>query len=131
MLTIKPILYNNINSFSDLERFVVIQGNAVTCYVQLRTAESNQRYVPLAGSVLQVKFPRTLSVAAVPLNQDVTVTLSVVDSRDASLFKFDISAAQSDILISGGIKLLVTEAAILKTFPVDNFVLRRSNAPGA
>jgi hypothetical protein len=152
MLIAKPISYGNLNDFTDLERLEIIQGNAQTCYVQLRTIQTKfltveqnvrvveaqtrtvdvqVRYIPQAGSSIQISFPRTLSVAAVPVSQDVIVMLIPVDSRDASLYRFDISSAQSNLIVSGGVKLLLTEGGVQKVYPIDNFVIRRSNAPGA
>jgi hypothetical protein len=130
LLTVVPLEFTNINNYSVTERLVIIQGNSGTFYVQLRDT-SGQRYLPLLGSTIQIVFPRALSIAAVPVNQDVTVTLIPVDSRDTSVLKFDLTAANTDKIVSEGVKLIVTEAGIAKTYPVDHFVRKRSNAPGA
>lgn len=154
MLTAKPLNFTNINSFAFAERLDLVQGNAQTCYIQLLSLTdtllapqgmglfggvyaSNQvvtvplRYVPAAGATVQIVFPRALSVQNTPSNQDVTVTGVVADSRDASIYRFDLTATNVDKIVGEGVKLVITEGGVTKTYPVDHFVRRRSNAPGA
>jgi hypothetical protein len=125
----KPVKYTSVNSFELAERMEMIQGNGGTFYFQLQL--DGKRYVAAVGATIQMNFPRTLSIAATPSPQDVTVTCLAVDSRDASLLKFDLSAAQVDKIVSEGVKVLITESGITKAYPVDHFVQRRSSAPGA
>jgi hypothetical protein len=129
MLTLVPLEFVNINNFTKVERLRLVQGNSATCYVLLQGA-NGVRYVPLAGSTMQIVFPRALSIAPTPVNQDVTVTMIAADARDASLLKFDLTAANVDKIVSEGVRLVITESGVTKTYPVDYFVTKRSNAPG-
>jgi len=129
MLTIKPLDYIDVNHFSQTEKLELIQGNAYTCYVAL--VDGTTRYVPGASDTIQIKFPRTLSVAAVPASQDVTVTATAADSRDTSIRTFTLTAVQTNSITSGGVQLIVTSGGTVKTYPVDNFVRRRLSTPGA
>jgi len=121
--------YNNINSFSVAERLDLQQGNGGTFQVQLNQAGS--RYVPPVGSTVQITFPRALSIAPTPSNQDTIVAATVVDTRDASVLQFTLTATQVDKIVSEGVKLSITTAGVTSTWPVDHFVRRRSSAPGA
>lgn len=129
MITAKPLDYVDVNHFTIVDRLELIQGNSAICYVQL--FDGDNRYVPQAGSTIQIKFPRAMSVAATPANQDVVVTLSVADPRDTSVYSMSLSSAQVDSIVSGGVKLIIISGGNTKTYPVDNFVRRRSNSPGA
>jgi hypothetical protein len=129
MITAKPLDYIDINHFSFVERMDIVQGNSAICYIQL--INGLNRYVPAAGSSVQLKFPRALSVAASPANQDVLVTLSVADPRDCSIYAVSLTSAQVDSIVGGGVKLIITSNGNTKTYPVDDFVRRRSNIPGA
>lgn len=129
MITAKPLDYFTINHFSIANRMELIQGNAATCYIQL--FENDIRYVPTAGSIVQLKFPRALTVAATPANQDTTITCVAVDVRDASVYSVTFTSAQIDAIVSGGVKLVISTGGVAKTYPVDEFVLRRTNSPGA
>lgn len=129
MITLKPLKFIDINHFSVVERLDVIQGNSGAHYVQL--FDDSQRYIPPAGSTLQIVFPRTMTIAATPANQDVTVPLTLASVSDGSVYSFNLSAAQTDVIISEGVKLLITQGASTKTYPVDHLVRRRSSAPGA
>jgi len=130
MPTVKPLKFVNINNFTISERLELIKGNTATCYVQL-FGDNGQPYFPLAGSTVQITFPRTLSIAATPASQDVTVTATTVDSRNTSVLTFNLTVSQSNNIVSEGIKLIITESAITKTYPVDHFTRQRSNMPGA
>jgi len=129
-ITAKPLKYSGINSFLAVERLDLIQGNAQTCYVQLQD-ESGSRYVAAAGATVSIVFPRSLTIAASPMNQDVTATCTVVDARDASIYRFDLTVVNIDRIVSEGVKLVIVESGVTKIWPVDFFVHRRSNVPGA
>lgn len=149
MISVKPLNFVNVNSFKYAERLDLVQGNASTCYVQLvqiddailapqggqfstsQTVQVTSRYLPAAGATVQIVFPRTLSIQPTPANQDVTVAATVVDSRDGSILRFDLTASNTDKIISEGIKLVITESGVSKTYPIDHFVRRRTNVPGA
>ena len=154
MISLKPLNYIDINHYAYVERLELIQGNSGTCYVQIvnidpvttspsgaalfggifaqnQVVASPSRWVPAAGATVQLVFPRSMSITPTPANQDVTVSMTVVDSRDASIYKFDLTASNIDKIVSGGVKLLITEGGVTKTYPVDAFVNRRTNLPGA
>lgn len=159
MLTLRPLNeYVDVNHFKYSDRLQLIQGNGGVYYVQMWDLDAGcnnptagtgsssgllgsiygaatpvfpgQRFIPTATSTVQVAFLRTPTIAAVPLNQDVIVP-AVQDLNDSSIFKITLSAAQVDIIISGGVKLLVTDLGVTTTWPVDWFVNRRTNIPGA
>ena len=129
MLSVKPLEYADINHFTIVDRLDLIQGNSKVCYVQI--FDEDMRHVLRAGATAQVTFPRSLSVAAVPSNQDVTVTLVPADLRDVSVMTFSLTGAQTNLIASGGVKLIVTSGGVTNTYPVDNFVRRRLSTPGA
>ncbi len=129
MITLKALKFVDVNHFSVVERLDIIQGNSGAHYVQL--FDDTQRYIPPAGSTLQVLFPRALTITATPSNQDVAVPLILASASDGSVYTFSLSAAQTDVIISEGAKLLITQGASTKTYPVDHLVRRRSSAPGA
>lgn len=129
MITLKALKFIDINHFHTTERLDVIQGNSGAHYVQL--FDDDQRYIPPAGSTLQILFPRSMTIAATPTNQDVAVPLTLASASDGSVYTFNLSAAQTDVIISEGVKLLITQGASTKTYPVDHLVRRRSSAPGA
>ena len=129
MLSIKPLEYADINHFTIVDRLDLIQGNSKVCYAQI--FDEDMRHVLKAGSTAQVTFPRSLSVAAVPSSQDVTVNLVPADLRDVSVMTFSLTGAQTALIASGGVKLIVTSGGVTNTYPVDNFVRRRLSTPGA
>lgn len=120
MITARPLNFVDINNFTYAEVLDLIQGNAITCYLQM--FKDTTRYIPLVGATLQVTFPRALTVAATPANQDVTVGLSVVDVRDYSVYMFSLTAAQVNAVASGGVKVTITIGGVASVYPVDSFV---------
>lgn len=127
--SLKALNYCNVNSFTYAERLELQQGNGGTYQVQM--VQNGQRYLAAVGATFQITFPRALSITATPTNQDVVVVATVVDARDQSILQFTLSAAQVDKIVSGGVKLSITESGVTKTYPVDNFVARRPNTPGS
>ena len=151
ILTLKPLNFADINHFTYSDRLYLQQGNGETFYAQLFRAESAVivpngvspmfaqtfvvdapvRYLPLAGSTVQIVFPRSPSIQATPANQDVSVTGVMVDTRDASIYKFVLTASQVSILTSEGVRLSITESGVTSVFLVNSFVTKRLNIPGA
>jgi len=128
-LTVKALEYIDINHFAIVDRLELIQGNSKACYVQL--FDDDIRHVLRVGSTAQIVFPRALSVAAVPASQDVTVNLTPADVREQSIMTFNLTGAQTNIIASGGVKLVITYNSTVNTYPVDNFVRRKLSTPGA
>lgn len=145
--------YVDINNFMPTERLELQQGNGGTYQVQLVQYKSatvappaggpfqyysqNQlitfptRYLPPVGSTVQIVFPRAASVAANPSNQDTSAPCTPVDARDGSVLQFTLTSGQVDKIVSEGVQLKITLAGVTKSYPINHFVLRRSNAPGA
>ena len=149
-----PLNFTDINHYSVADRIFVQQGNPGTFYAQLWDLDSGcgpmssppsglfglggfsipggQRYLPTGTQTFKILIQRTLTITATPVSQDFSVSLVTVDSRDASVVKWNWSAAQVDVCISGGVFLQMTDSStmITYTFPVDHFLTRRSDEVG-
>lgn len=153
-LILRPINFVDINHFMPVDRIYLQQGNPGTYYAQLWDPDAGcgptssppsglfglggfsipggQRYIPTSTQTFKLLIQRTMTIAPVPSSQDFSVPLQVVDTRDGSLLKWNWSAAQIDVCISGGVYLQMTDSStnITYTWTVDHFLQRRPDEVG-
>lgn len=129
MYSLAPIQgYVNENHWDYSERVEIQQGNAQRLYVQLVSKTGRPQFLP-TSTVLKVLFARARTPTGAAQSFDVTLTRANI--LDASVYYFDITSTQSDVVVSGGVKLSVTPTGgPTSIYPVDNLIERRSNAPG-
>lgn len=130
MLDTVKILTNvaSANLFDRAESVKLLSGNAASVYFQLYQSDRKERYVPASGSTVQVKFLRGNDVSATPTNQTTTITASNPYAEDRSIWKCDLTIAQIDKVISGGMQVLLTESSVVKTLFVDSVILKVNSA---
>lgn len=114
----------NVNSFYEVDRYEVIQGNAETVYFRLKLQkESTQdnklqdmRYVPAAGSTIEV------TLRHLDTNKTVTrIATMAFSSDDRSVWKLDILA--TDRFAFDGMEVKLTESGTTKTIRGASFLL--------
>ena len=129
MLILKPLqAYVNQNNWDYAERIEMQSGNACTIYAQLFDTVANQPYHPQAGASVTLIFPRALTVAASPVNQDVTISMSVPFSGNTSVWKADITASQASTIASGSAILSITEGGITRKYPIAHFIEKTTSS---
>jgi hypothetical protein len=114
----------NVNSFYDVDRYEVIQGNQETVYfrlkVQKETTQDNKlqdmRYIPAAGSTVEV------TLRHIDTNKTVTrIATMAFPSDDRSVWKFDILATDRFAFDSMEVKL--TENGVTKRVVGNSFLV--------
>ena len=141
-LTLRPLSFVDINHYQQVERINIVEGNPGTFYAQLWDLDAGstgdpcgvvgQRYVPTSTQTFKLLVQRTLTITPVPAPQDFSVPMVVADARDQSILKWNWSAAQLSVCISGGVYLQMTDSSTATTYTwtVDHFLRKRMAEPG-
>lgn len=118
-LNVKPLKnYQNINSFQTASEWNVMQGEATSIYLQIIDLDQDSlRYVTTSGA-LTVTFP------AVNSANILVKTATLVDTKDTSIFKVDLSA--SEIPSTGNIQFSLTEGLVTKKFVLQQGIVVES-----
>lgn len=111
-----------VNSFRTQSMLRVARGETLDILIQLVDLDQNGlRYVPAAGSTVQINLPRNLQVVGSLTNTRTSVDHSISApatmpfALDGSVWKVSLSAAQTaSDLISTNLQAVVTEAGSVK-----------------
>ena len=124
-------MINTPNFFKQAVEWQVTSGNTASLWFQLQTVDSigTRRYIPSAGALVKVEFMRARSTAVGQAAQTFQKT-AAQDANDKSMFRIDLSAADTQNLISGTVKFLITEGANTTTVQQPYFIKKTLTGPG-
>jgi hypothetical protein len=127
MLKSQPIeMITSPNFFKIIPEWNIIGGNSSSIWFQLQVVDSlgTRRWLPATGAVMKLEFMRARSTAVGQTTQTFQKT-AAQDAADKSMFRVDLSAADTQMIISGSVKFLLTEGAATTTFQ-ESFILKRT-----
>jgi hypothetical protein len=120
------------NYYKEATQWEMTAGNASRFWFQLQIEDSlgTRRYIPLAGSTVKLEFTRIRTFDPLaPVSQTIQKN-TIQNADDRSLFYTDISATDSQNILSGSVKVTLTEGGISNSFIQNYFVNRKSCVPG-
>jgi hypothetical protein len=127
MLKAQPIeMITAPNFFKLIPEWSIIGGNSASIWFQLQVVDSlgTRRWLPATGALMKLEFMRARSTAVGQATQTFQKT-AAQDASDKSLFRVDLSAQDSQMIISGSVKFLLTEGANTTSFQ-EAFILKRT-----
>lgn len=124
--TMQPVEVKDINTFSPMKAWNVINKSAQTLYFILTIEDGfgSRRFVPTGAVTVGFVKSRTATLGS--LATMVTKTATVAFSGDSSLLKFDLSSAESELLVTGGLMLTVGGVS----YSIPNIVKKVMGEPG-
>jgi len=124
-------MINTPNFFKQATEWQVTSGNTASLWFQLQTVDSLgiRRYIPATGAIVRVEFMRARSTAVGQSAQTFQKT-AAQDASDRSMFRIDVTAADTQSLISGTVKFLITEGANTSTAQQPYFIKKILTGPG-
>lgn len=131
MLGLRPVEIFSINDFQVIEQWDIADGTATTISFILTKSDSlgERRYIPAAGSTVQLSFLRARSANS--NSQALTITKTgIAKADDRSMYDVALTAADTENIISGGVKLVINESGSATSVNVP-YVIKKSYAdPG-
>lgn len=139
-LSISTLDYYNINSFSFTEGWQIPNNSAMTLYFMLTQTDSLglRRFLPAVGATVQLNFLRQRSInqGAPGVSpggtnaQTVSKFATLIDPRDSSIYSIQITAADSAMIISGSVQLVITTAGNPVSYSVPYVVKKIQSSAG-
>lgn len=114
------------------QHWVLTGGNSDTLWGQLIINDDlgQRRYLPQGASVLKVVFMRARATQVGGTDQTITKT-AILLPEDKSLFRIDLSAQDSNQIISGTVKFELTESGKTTTWNQHYFMVRNLTSQGS
>ena len=126
-LKVAPIdMVSSPNTFYQVQQWSITGGNSSVLWFQLQISDSLgvRRYMPQSGATVQVQFPRARSLDSLQVSQTVAKA-GTFDSNDRSLWKVTLTETDTQSIISGTVKFVLTEGSSSQTI-VQNYFISRS-----
>ena len=110
---------STLNNLVKVSQARIHRGETAEIVVQL-LQENGQRYIPADGAVIKIAIPRNKEV--IPMGQrereviDHTIDREATQKfpKDGSIYSIPLTSTETKALISGAIKVTVTEGAKIK-----------------
>lgn len=131
MLGLRPVEIFSINDFQIIGEWNIADGTATTISFILTKTDSlgERRYVPATGSTVQLSFLRARAATSNSTALTITKT-GIAKSEDRSMYDVALTAADTENIISGGVKLTINEGGSTTSVNVP-YVIKKSYAdPG-
>lgn len=131
MYGLAPIELFNVNDFKPIQTWEISNGTTTTVAFILTKTDSlgTRRFIPPAGSLVQLQFVRAR--AATATSQAVTLTKTgVVLADDKSIYQVSLSADDTKNIISGGIQLALTISGQQTLINIPYLVKKCYSSPG-
>jgi hypothetical protein len=124
--TMQPVEVKDVNTFTTMKSWNVINKSAQTLYFILTIEDGfgSRRFVPTGAVTVGFVKSRTASLGS--LATIVTKPATVAFVGDNSLMKFDLTSAESELLVTGGLTLTVGGVP----YAVPNIVKKVMGEPG-
>lgn len=115
-------------------QWVILSNAAATLWFQLNKVDiiGERRYIPQAGSTMQVIFPRADTYSQ-PATGNITVTQNTITKtasplvQDNSIFSFAITGQDASNIVSGSVKFNLTIAGVSYNW-IQNYVVKKLSA---
>lgn len=121
------------NDWSVLSKWSVLQGTAETLYLQLQVSDAlgTRRYIPATGTTVTMTFTRARAstLGQTDTAQTFTVNCTAV-TEDKSMWYAALTATQINTLISGTVKVVVTEGTTVYTLNKAYAIQKTSTGSG-
>lgn len=131
--SLQPIEYTNVNLFLPISAWQVSHNCPATLsfILMISDAAGSRRFIPPVGSSVKLSFVKSRAPVVGSTSQVIVKTaVQLAATEDKSLFKVDLTAADTSALITGGITLTVTISGVEYSFNVSNIVTKKMNQPG-
>ena len=103
----------SVNLFSVVDTFNVHQGSYPVAFtIRFWQSDRNDRYIPNTTTTVQVEFLRADTVGPSPVNQTVIKPMAQAYTNDASIWNCSLSQADVNKIVSGGIRVTITEGPV-------------------
>ena len=131
--SLQPIEYTNVNLFLPVSAWQVSHNcpASLAFVLMISDAAGSRRFVPPAGSSVKLYFVKSRAPVVGSTSQVIVKTaVQLAATEDKSLFRVDLTAADTSALITGGITLSVTISGVDYSFNVPNIIVKNMNQPG-
>lgn len=132
MLDSAQLLTNvvNYNNFDIVgERRIREGNNPVDFHIRLFQEDLGIRYIPASGATLEITFLRADSIAEDPTDQSVTLPMTQPFTEDGSMWLVTLSNQDDlDAIVTGGIRLVLTEGADIKTVFLGDSIIKEPSS---
>jgi hypothetical protein len=130
---LQPIEYTNVNLFFPMSSWSLVHNSPATIafVLQVIDAAGIRRFVPPAGTAVKLGFVKSRAPVVGSSSQVISKTaVQLAPTEDKSLYKVDLTAADTATLITGGITLSITLSGVEYMFNIPNIVVKSMNQPG-
>ena len=100
---------STLNNLVKVSQARIHRGETAEIVVQL-LQENGQRYIPADGAVVKIAIPRNKEVIDHTIDREATQKFP----KDGSIYSIPLTSTETKTLISGAIKVTVTEGAKIK-----------------
>lgn len=131
--SIQPIEYTNVNLFLPISAWTV-QHNCPTsvCFVLMITdGMGTRRFIPSAGTSVKLGFVKSRAPVVGSTSQVISkAAVQLAATEDKSLYRADLTAADTAALITGGVTLSVTISGVEYLTNIPNIIVKNMSQPG-
>lgn len=125
--------YGNVNSLTPVKDWEIPAGSPITLYfiLSITDALGTRRYIPPAGTSVQVSFMRSRPATVNSTTQTITKTaLPTAPTEDKSIYQCLLTAEEASTVLSGTVQLIVTQAGSTYKTNIQYLVRKTIAAPG-
>lgn len=130
---LQPIEYTNVNMFLPIASWSLVHNSpaVVSFMLQIVDGMGTRRFVPPAGTSVKLGFVKSRAPVVGSSSQVISKTaVQWAPTEDRSLYKVELTAADTATLITGGITLSITLSGVEYSFNIPNIVVKNMNLPG-
>jgi hypothetical protein len=119
----------DVNTF-DISSAISIHAGSypVRFIIRLYQSDKKDRYIPASGAILKVEFLRMDTIAYTPTGQTVFKYLSQPFANDPSIWSVDLTQADVSKIISGGVRVTLTEGTTIKVIFAKSTIMKYPNS---
>lgn len=126
-----PLELYNANDFKPIAAWDIPNGVTTTLALMLTKTDAlgTRRFIPPAGTLVQLQFVRAR--AATATSQAITLTKTcVVLAEDKSMYQVSLTADETKNIISGGLQLSLTISGVQTLINLPYLVKKTYSSPG-
>jgi hypothetical protein len=131
--SLQPVEYTNVNMFLPMSTWSLVHNSPATIsfVLQITDGMGTRRFVPPVGTSVKLGFVKSRAPVVGSSSQIISKTaVQLAPTEDRSLYKVDLTAADTSVLITGGITLSITITGVEYVFNIPNIVVKNMNLPG-
>lgn len=130
---IQPIeYYGNINDFSPVKSWEVAAGSPTVLYFILTKSDSlgTKRFIIDNSTTVNVLFLRSRPAKSGETAKTISKTATVLSQNDRSFFQINLSAEDTNNILSGSVQLVVTINGAQNKSSIPYVVKKSISSPG-